>query len=323
VRARLGAIESRVESFAASAASRLSDLARQEASGEQLRDLLRIFRTLLPAFRDRLATLAGLGSLFLSSGEIDAYGLDRDLAEGVAPIIDFLYGSWWRVDARDAERVPAEGPVVLVANHGGVLPWDALVLRTALRRDHPARRDLRPLLDEHALGRRISGTLARRLGAVAATPENASQLLEQGGAIAVFPEGSRGSTRPWADRYRIQRFGRGGFARLAVRLGATIVPCAIVGSEETALPMARAGWLSSTLGMPFLTSPPPLPFVPLGVLPLPARWSLRFGAPIETASMGSEAAGDATRVLELTEHVRSSLQQLLDEDVVARRSVYL
>ncbi len=323
IRAKLGAVESRVEAFATSAAARLGELARQDATGQHARDLLSALRSLLPALRDRMTTLAGFGAVLLSSGEVDAYGFDQDLVEGLAPVIDFLYASWWRVDARDIDRVPPSGPVVLVANHGGILPWDALVLRTALRRDHPAHRDLRPLLDEHALARRLSGTLARRLGAVAATPENATHLLEQGGVIAVFPEGSRGSTRPWADRYRIQRFGRGGFARLALRIGAPVVPCAIVGSEETALPMARAGWLSSALGMPFLTSPPPLPFVPLGALPLPARWSLRFGAPIDTAGAGPDAAADGSRVLELTERVRAALQQMLDEDVAARRSVYL
>lgn len=322
-RARLDEIESRVESAAASAASRLRELARQEASGEHARDLVRAVTGMLPAVRERLSALADLGAAFAGHGPLDAHGMAPDLARRVAPLLEFLYASWWRVRVHAIGNVPPTGPVVVVANHGGVLPWDALVLRLALQRDHPAHRDLRPLLDEHALAMPIAGQAARRLGAVAATPDAAVQLLEAGAVVAVFPEGSRASTRPWPDRYRIQRFGRGGFVKLALRTGASIVPCAIVGSEETAVPVARAGWLSSALGMPFLRSPPSRPLATLGAVPLPARWSLRFGAPIDTAGAGPAAAGDAARVADLADRTRRSLQQILDDEVGRRRSVFL
>jgi 1-acyl-sn-glycerol-3-phosphate acyltransferase len=319
---RLHALESRVESAAATAASRLRDLARQEASGQHAKDLLQTVAGLLPVLRERLGALASLRSFFAGTGELDAFGMDRGLFERAMPVLEFLYTSWWRVELRQIENVSAQGPVMLVANHGSALAWDALVLRLALLRDHPAHRELRPLLDEYALKLPLAGVGALRLGAVPATPENALFLLREGRALAVFPEGSHNARRPWTQRYRVERFGRGGFAKLALRTGAPIVPCAIVGSEETSAPFVRTGWLADTLGMPFLASAPPLPGL-LGVIPLPSRWSVRFGEPIDTQAAGPGAADDSARVLEVTERARASLQQMLDEDVAARRSVYL
>ncbi|MFL5263726.1 MAG: 1-acyl-sn-glycerol-3-phosphate acyltransferase [Anaeromyxobacteraceae bacterium] len=312
----------RVADVAVGAAERLADLAREEASGAHARDLLAAVASALPALKERLAGLASLGRLFDGPGELDFFGMDRELVARAAPVLDFLYGSWWRVAVRRIEVVPAAGPVILVANHGGALPWDALVLRIALHREHPARRELRPLLDEHALRMPVVGGLATRLGAAAATPENALHLLGEARVIAVFPEGSRVARRPWSERYKVQRFGRGGFAKLALRSGAPIVPCAIVGSEETAAPFARAGWLSERLGLPAALAPT-LPLGLLSFLPLPSRWSVHFGEPIDTAALGAAAADDPAQVLELTERTRSALQDMLDRDVAARRSVYL
>jgi 1-acyl-sn-glycerol-3-phosphate acyltransferase len=324
VPAQLAALEERVESATDRATARLESMAREEASGQLARELLRTATALLPAIWQRLETLASLPALLVGARDLDEHGMDRELARRTLPIAEFLYRSWWRVEARQLENVPAAGPVVVVANHGGVLPWDAFVLRMALLRDHPARRDLRPLLDDHALAIPVVGGVAGRLGAVRATPDNALRLLEDGGAIGVFPEGNAAASRSWHDRYRVKRFGRGGFARIALAAGATIVPCAIVGSEETSVPLARAGWLSELVGMPFLAAPAPaFARLPLGALPLPARWSLRFGPPIDPREGAPPDADEAARIAELTERTRGSLQRMLDEDVGARRSVYL
>jgi 1-acyl-sn-glycerol-3-phosphate acyltransferase len=141
--------------------------------------------------------------------------------------------------------------------------------------------------------------------------------------LAVFPEGSATHPRPWPERYRVERFGRGGFAKVALRAGAPIVPCAIVGSEEAAVPFARAGWIAELLRMPLLQSTRALPLGLLELLPLPSRWSIHFGEPVDTASMGAAGAEDPRTVNALTEQVRSTLQEMLDEDVAARRSVFL
>ncbi|HUK66750.1 MAG TPA: lysophospholipid acyltransferase family protein [Anaeromyxobacteraceae bacterium] len=323
LRERLKAIESRIEASAAKATARLHELARAEESGDQARDLLKTLTRLWPALQRRWPGLGAVAALLSRSGELDGYGMEHDLVARAMPLLEFLYATWWRVDARGMENVPSQGAVVLVANHGGSLPWDALVLRLALLRDHPAHRELRPLLDQAALGMPLVGPMAVRLGAVAATPENAKRLLDEQRAVAVFPEGTSNALRPWPQRYRIERFGRGGFAKLALRTGAPVVPCAVVGSEETSAPFARPGWLSARLGMPFLLSAPALPLGAFGAFPLPSRWGLSFGEALDTRGAGPSAADDPARVLELTERTRVALQEILDREVAARRSVYL
>jgi 1-acyl-sn-glycerol-3-phosphate acyltransferase len=325
LRDRLGSLEQQVESAAGRAAERVAtardEVASRAVASRAATDLRQVLASLGPALRDRLQALGALRAVIGGSGPTDAHGLDPGLWHTVEPALDFLYGTWWRVATREVGNVPAEGPVVVVANHGGALPWDALVLRMALEREHPARRDLRALLDEHAFDLPVAGRALARLGAVRASPESAQRLLGASLAVAVFPEGSR-ADRPPSQSYRLERFGRGGFAKVALRAGATIVPCAIVGSEEASAPFARPGWLAEWLGIPVLGTATALPLAPLGLLPLPSRWSVRFGAPIP-AQGGAAAAEDASRVLDLTERTRQALQAMLDEDVAARRSIYL
>jgi 1-acyl-sn-glycerol-3-phosphate acyltransferase len=320
---RLVDLEARADSAAARATARLQELARAQASGEESFDLAEVVKKLVPALKERLPGLSAWRALLAGSGDLDGFGMERELVERAMPLFEFLYSTWWRVEVRELEVVPSEGPVMLVANHGGTLPWDALVLRLALLRDHAAHRELRPLLDQAALAMPLIGALAVRLGAVPATPENAGRLLADGLAVAAFPEGSANALRPWPQRYRVERFGRGGFAKLALRASAPIVPCAIVGSEETSAPFARSGWLSARLGMPFLLSAPALPIGALNAFPLPSRWTVRFGHAIDTRAHGPSGADDPALVQDLTERTRTKLQEMLDGDVAARRSVYV
>jgi 1-acyl-sn-glycerol-3-phosphate acyltransferase len=298
-------------------AARLRDLGAAEASGQHARELAALVRNLWPALRPRPDSVLLLRRLLDGPGPVDPHGMDPELVAGIAPALDLLVDAWWRTEVRGLERLPP-GAALVVANHGGRFHWDALVLGHLLRR---AGRELRPLLDEHALRAPVSGRAAARLGAVAATPENALRLLETGRLAAVFPEGSRNGDRPWAERYRIRRFGRGGFARIAMQAGVPIVPCAIVGSEETAAPFARPGWIAEALDLPLLAGAPGLPLGPLAWLPLPSRWSVRFGEPIAPAP-GASADDEATATA-LTESVRATLQRMLDEDVASRPSAYL
>jgi 1-acyl-sn-glycerol-3-phosphate acyltransferase len=278
---------------------------------------------LLPALMKRLPSVSLLWSWFENPLARDRYGMDRAFLERLGPLLEFLYRSYWRVETRTIDRVPADGPAVLVANHGGNLPWDALVLQLALSHDHPTRRGLRPLLDEESCRAPLLGWASARFGAVPATPENAAGLLSAGELVGVFPEGSAAGRKPWSERYRLRRFGRGGFVKLALRAGAPIVPCAILGSEEVTLPVSRPGWLAERLGLPFLSFTKSLPLGPLGLLPLPSRWSIRFGAPIDTRSLGPAAADDPVQVAELTEQVRTEVQQMLDRDIARRTAVFL
>ena len=275
---------------------------------------------LLPALRDALRPLASLATLLASPARIDAHGMDPDLLARARPILDFFVDTWWRVDVRGTASLP-EQPVVIVANHGGTLPWDAAVLRIAAARP-PAPRIVRPLLESRSLSSAVLGKLLVRLGAAPLQSDVALGLLAGGASVAVFPEGPRDVPRPWGDRYRLTRFGRGGFARIAALAGVPVVPCAIVGSEEAAAPLDRRGWLAESLHLPLLAMAPALPLTtPLGWLPLPSRWSIRFGDPI--APPPREAADDPVAVAEAGERVRAELQRMLDADLAARRSVFL
>src|SRR5262249_23701507 len=152
----------------------------------------------------------------------------------------FLYAVWWRVEATGVERVPGQGPGLIVANHSGVLPYDGLMIKLAVRHEHPARRDARLLaLDMFALLPVLAPLLAKS-GAVRANPENGERLLRRGEIVGVFPEGVKGVGKRFRERYKLARFGRGGFVRLALRTGAPIIPCAVVGAEEIHPVLAKA-----------------------------------------------------------------------------------
>jgi 1-acyl-sn-glycerol-3-phosphate acyltransferase len=278
---------------------------------------------LLPTLKERLGGALDLARLLEPPDRLDRFGMDPRFAERAAPIVELLYSTWWRTTVRAIDRVPASGPVIVVANHAGLVPWDALVLREALRRAQPAPRDLRPLLDDRECGMPVVGGIAVRLGAVRAAPESAERILREGGVVGVFPEGSAGARKPWRDRYRIQRFGRGGFVKIALRTGASIVPCAIVGSEEASPGISRTGWLAERLGIPLLSANPLFVVGAAALLPLPSKWSLRFGSPIEVGGHGPADADAPALVHAIAERVRNELQAMLEEDVAARSSVFL
>jgi 1-acyl-sn-glycerol-3-phosphate acyltransferase len=319
---KLDDLESRLDAAMAEAERRLESVAAGGVEAAR-NDLRAVLEALWPALRARLGGAGDLFRLAEPPERLDRFGMDPRLVERAASLVELLYATWWRVEARAIDAVPAAGPVVIVANHAGLVPWDALVLRHALRRDHPARRDLRPLLDDAACDRPFIGAAAVRLGAVRASPDAAARLLGDGGCVAVFPEGSAAEVRPWRDRYRLGRFGRGGFVKVALRAGAAVVPCAVVGSEEASPPISRTGWLADLLRLPFLATQPSFRLAPAGLLPLPSRWSLRFGTPIDLGGRGPEAAEDVPFVTGVAERTRAALQAMLDEDVAARRSVFL
>lgn len=319
--AQLADIERRAEATIEALEHRLEALAGR-AGLDAARDELRVvLARVLPALAARASGLVDLVRLLEPPERLDRFGLDPRLVARAEPLFEFLYSTWWRVETRFQHRIPADGPALVVANHAGAVPWDALILRHALRREQPGR-ELRPLLDDRECALPVFGGFAIRTGAVRASPENVEALLRDGALVGVFPEGSAAAAKPWSDRYRIQRFGRGGFAKVALRAGVPIVPCAIVGAEEATPAIARSGWLAELLGLPLLSGHPFLRVGPAGFLPLPSKWTIRFGEPI-AATGGAAAADDPSAVLALTETVRSRIQAMLDEDVAGRRSVFL
>jgi 1-acyl-sn-glycerol-3-phosphate acyltransferase len=258
-----------------------------------------------------LLSALGVGLGIGGSTALDEYGRDAELVSELQPLMDFLYERYWRVSVQGADQIPMGG-AILVANHSGALPYDGLVTSLALVRERPDLREPRWLVEDQVFHAPVLGTLFNRLGAVRACPENAVRLLDEQRPVLVFPEGYQGMSKPFAQRYQLKRFGRGGFVKLALRTGAPIIPVAIVGSEETSPLLGRipAGFL----GVPYvpLTSP----------MPLPARWTLRFGDPIGMEGLGPDAADELAEVQRLTERTREAIMGMLQALLRERRSVF-
>jgi 1-acyl-sn-glycerol-3-phosphate acyltransferase len=276
--------------------------------------------------KDRWEALARtLSDAYFSwhSEEVDEFGFDRKFTETVRPFFEFLYTVWWRVEATGVTNVPGEGPGLIVANHSGVLPYDGVMINLAVRHEHPARRECRMLaLDMFALLPFLAPWLAKS-GAVRANPENGERLLRSGELVGVFPEGVKGVGKRFKDRYSLARFGRGGFVRLALRTGAPIIPCAVVGGEEIHPMIAKSDWLGRPLGVPYLPVTPTFPLLgPLGLVPLPSKWSLEFAVPSPTKRYGPDAALDPILVNKLSERVRVTIQGLIDRRLARRDSVW-
>jgi 1-acyl-sn-glycerol-3-phosphate acyltransferase len=254
----------------------------------------------------------------------DEWGYDEGFVDLVEPLFGFLYERWWRVEATGARRVPAHGRALLVANHAGILPWDATMMALALLREHPLPRHPRFLVLDWAFELPWISTVIRRLGGVVASPYNALRLLEQDELVAVFPEGAKGTGEPFSDRYRLQRFGRGGFVELALRTGAPIVPVAVVGSEEIYPKLGEIPALARLIGAPFFPVTPTFPWLgPLGAVPLPSKWRIEFCDPIETAGYPPGAVDDRALVFELSERVRETIQQAVYANLVKRGSAFV
>lgn len=254
----------------------------------------------------------------------DEWGFDEGFAEAVSPALELLYRRWWRVAVTGIEHVPAHGRAMLVANHGGLLPWDALMIGTAILEEHPLPRHPRFLLMDWAFELPFASVALRRLGGVPASPHNATRLLEGEHLVAVFPEGPRAVTRPHRERFRVERFGRGGFVEVALRCRAPIVPCAVVGSQDAYPKLADARPLARALGLPSLPVTPTFPWLgPLGLVPLPARWRIEFCEPVELEAYGPDAADDRRLVLELSDAVREQVQAKVHENVVKREGAFV
>ncbi|GAB2931221.1 lysophospholipid acyltransferase family protein [Rhodococcus aerolatus] len=256
--------------------------------------------------------------------DVDEFGFDRDLTEHVlVPALRPLYERWFRVEATGLHNVPDTGGALVVANHSGVIPLDALMTTVALHDQHPASRSLRMLGADLAFRTPMVGSLARKAGHTLACHPDAERLLRADEVVGVWPEGFKGVGKRYADRYKLQRFGRGGFVAAALRTGRPIVPCAIVGAEETYPMIGDLGVLARLLGLPYFPVTPFFPLLgPLGAVPLPSKWFIELCEPVDTASIGPEAADDPMLVFNLTDQVRETIQQTLYRLLSQRRSIF-
>jgi 1-acyl-sn-glycerol-3-phosphate acyltransferase len=256
--------------------------------------------------------------------EVDEFGFDPDLTDNVLlNLIRPLYEKYFRVEARGLERVPNDGGALIVANHSGTLPLDALMTQVALWDHHPVGRHLRMLAADVVFTMPYVGSYARKAGHTLACNPDALRLLGGGEVVGVWPEGFKGIGKPFSERYRLQRFGRGGFVSAALRTGAPIIPTAIVGAEEIYPKIGDIKPLARLLGIPYVPVTPTFPWLgPLGLVPLPSKWYIVFGEPIETSGYDPAAADDPMLVFNLTDQVRESIQDTLYRVLLQRRSVF-
>jgi 1-acyl-sn-glycerol-3-phosphate acyltransferase len=257
--------------------------------------------------------------------QVDEFGYDPELADAViAPVLQPLYKHWFRVETIGMQHIPSEGGALIVANHSGTLPLDALMTIQALHTEHPAQRRLRLLGADLMFTLPVVGELARKNGATLACNPDAERLMGSGELVGVFPEGFKGIGKPFADRYKLQRFGRGGFVSAALRTGVPIIPCSIVGAEEIYPKIGDVKPLARLLGAPYFPITPTFPLLgPLGLVPLPSKWYIEFGEPISLEHYTPADAEDPMLVFNLTDQVRETIQHTLYRLLSQRRNVFL
>ncbi len=256
--------------------------------------------------------------------EIDEFGMDPALVKKVKPFFNFLYYNYWRVSVKGMNQIPNEGRGLIVSNHSGTLPYDGSMIAASIINEHTSRKDVRFLVEDFVYHFPFLGTFIYRTGGVRACPENAERLLETNHLVVVFPEGIKGIGKHYKNRYRLQRFGRGGFIKLALRTGSPIIPTAVIGAEEIHPLIYKSTILARAFGIPYIPVTPSFPLLgPLGLVPLPSKWTIQFGEPIDFAKeYGPEAAEDQLLVNKLSEVVREKIQQMIFENLKNRRSIW-
>jgi 1-acyl-sn-glycerol-3-phosphate acyltransferase len=244
-----------------------------------------------------------------------------------ATLYEFLYHYWFRVEVEGIENVPSTGGALLVSNHAGALPPDAPMIAKAIKEEHSRPRPLHLTVEHFFKGYPGLAMLVNKLGGVPAHPANVHRLLaDEEQLVLVFPEGRKGTEKLYKDRYRLRRFGRGGFVEAAMRARAPIVPIAVVGAEEAAPVFAQVKPLQRLTGLLYFPITPTFPhFGLLGMLGyLPAKFKLRFLRPVPTddPAFGDEPWEDKALVQTVAHEIRATIQAELIDMLGERRSVW-
>ena len=294
-----------------------------------LRDELRSRFSTAAAGFDWMSFYDSLRRRFASAGmrslpaEVDDFGMDAGALERARPWLDALYTRWWRVELAGVEHVPRGRPSLFVANHSGLLPWDGLMICHALARSGSLAERPRFLVADWLLTLPFAQPILTRLGGVRACRENAERLLRGGHSVVAFPEGAKGAAKVFRQRYRVQRFGRGGVVRTAIAARAPLVPVAVVGAEEVHPVLFKVETAARAVGLPFVPVTPTFPALgPFGLVPLPSKWWIGIGEPIATHELEVDAADDEILVWRLTEQLRAAVQTLVDAGLRQRPSIW-
>ena len=287
------------------------ELPDRASSAERGDDDPRALRRLLPAEEPGRA--------------LDDWGRSETAFRLADPVLNFYYRYWFRVEQEGIENVPSSGGALLVSNHSGALPPDAPMIMQSIRNEHPQPRPVYMLGEHWFKGYPGVGMIANKIGLVAAHPANAQRLLRDEGRLAlVFPEGQKGSRKLYWQRYKLRRFGRGGFVRTAMRAGVPIVPIAVVGAEEAMPIFAHVRPLQRLTGLIYFPVNHAFPHFGLaaGLMYLPAKFRIRFLEPVDLSGYGPDDAEDVALVQSLSERIRAGIQREIDDLVASRKSVW-
>ncbi len=255
------------------------------------------------------------------SADIDPFGLDPAFEQRVERFFGFLYSKWWRVTTTGIENISDEGRMLLVANHSGVIPYDGAMIKMAVRLEHPVARRVRFLVENFVFYFPFLGTFMYRFGSVRASQDNARRLLLKDELVAVFPEGVKGIGKLFKDRYQLQRFGRGGFVFLASQTQSPIVPVSVIGAEEIHPVVRTSPMLAKMMRTPYFPITPTFPALgPLGMIPYPTKWRIRFGEPYNPGQVPAE--GEELWVHDCSLKVRRRIQELIYLELQERKSIF-
>jgi 1-acyl-sn-glycerol-3-phosphate acyltransferase len=255
--------------------------------------------------------------------ETDEWGLDQEFIDAIRPFFEFLYTVYWRVEVSGIENVPQAGRALLVCNHSGQLPWDGSMIAAAVIKEHPSQRLVRTLYADWFPTLPFFSSSLEKLGQVLANEENGTRLLENDEIVAVFPEGYKGVGKLFKERYRLARFGRGGFVQMALKTRAPMIPVSVVGAEETYISLAKSQTIARAIGFPYFPISITWPWLGLlGFVPLPTKWFIDFGEPISLDGYSDDAVNNLVLISQLADQTRNIVQQQIFNRLAKRRSIF-
>ncbi|MCO4761064.1 MAG: acyltransferase family protein [Myxococcales bacterium] len=256
----------------------------------------------------------------LGEAGVDPFGFSPEYVRKVIPMIEFLHRIWFRVESHDIDNVPEQGRCLLVGNHSGQLPFDGMMIGASLLLERDPPRMIRSMVEKFAIRTPWFGTFCMRCGQVTGLPDNCRRLLERDESVMVFPEGARGISKPFKNRYKLGRFGHG-FMRLALETGSPIVPIGVVGAEEQIINVGNFEGLARLLNAPNIPiAPLALVLGPLAMWPAPVKYRIYFGEPLY---FEGDANDDDAVIAKKVAVVTSAIEKLVARGLEERRGVFI
>jgi 1-acyl-sn-glycerol-3-phosphate acyltransferase len=260
---------------------------------------------------------------FKGEYETDEWGMDWEVLELVRPMLDFLYKVYWRVETQGIENIPDYERALLVSNYSGEMPWDSMMIMTAVLNEHPAQRLVRSLYPEWMPKLPYLSSALVKMGQSLASVENGKKLLDQDELVCVYPEAGRDFSKTYKDRYELKRFRTSDFVKMAVLTGSPLIPVSVVGAEDSYVPLAQIPIPEEFESFPHFPVTVRFPWLGLfGAVPIPSKWYIDFGKPILMDGYSESDAEDPVFISRFADKTRDVIQSMVSERTVNRRSVF-